>query len=401
MGKLVTKFVGLKTSLVSICLLLITLVAVSQVPVITTLLSTISLNQLGLLMVVSFLFASQFNNSRFALLILLFAVLIAIELDKTVIVKSVPLTAEIINLAVIFFFGGLTFFKDRNLLSVHLFARLALFFVAYMMSLAWLEILEYLAQYAVDIPFYSLFSSYLAIELPLLVVICLYLVQCLRTTHLFYPAALASVVLWYLTQSQLTGINWQISLTILVCYYLLSVVASSYFLAYRDELTGLPSRRALNQLALSLGRNYSVAMMDVDHFKKFNDTYGHDIGDQVLKLVAAKLKQVRAGGKVFRYGGEEFTVVFPRKNAEQVFNELDKLRQEIADYKMVIRQGVRKTKKDRNPKKKQATQEKTVSVTISIGVAQRHSGQSFEMVLKSADELLYKAKKRGRNNVTK
>ena len=84
-----------------------------------------------------------------------------------------------------------------------------------------------------------------------------------------------------------------------------------------------------------------------------------------------------------------------------MFNELDNLRQSIADYQMVIRQGVRKTKKDRTPKGKQQVREKTVSVTISIGVAQRMKGQTFEHVLKASDELLYKAKKSGRNNVTK
>jgi len=178
------------------------------------------------------------------------------------------------------------------------------------------------------------------------------------------------------------------------------VLINSYLLAYRDDLTSLPSRRALNQLAMSLGSKYTVAMMDIDHFKKFNDTYGHDIGDQVLKLVASKLAKVKGGGKVFRYGGEEFTVVFPRKSTSQTLDQLEALRQAIAEYKMVVRQPQRKTQSKNARGNSKATNEKSVSVTISIGVAQRQSKQSFEQTLKQADLALYRAKKKGRNNVS-
>ena len=396
-----SKLIGLKTSITSVFLILVAIIAVHQVPAIAQLLGEVSFNQLALLMLISFLFACQFNHSRFALMILLFASVVVLESGKLSDFSLPAISSQTIELSVMFFFAGLAFFKDRSLFSVHIVPRLALFVFAYLASLGWLFIVESLASYETAIPFYPLIKPYLAIDVIFGVVILIYMFKCATTTHLFYPAALASLLLWYVTRAHFIDVSWQLSLTLLVSYYLLSVVASSYFLAYRDELTGLPSRRALNQLALSLGRNYSVAMMDVDHFKKFNDTYGHDIGDQVLKLVAAKLKQVKGGGRVFRYGGEEFTVIFPRKSAQQVFDELDNLRQSIADYQMVIRQGVRKTKKDRTPKGKQQMREKTVSVTISIGVAQRMKGQTFEQVLKASDELLYKAKKSGRNNVTK
>ena len=115
-----------------------------------------------------------------------------------------------------------------------------------------------------------------------------------------------------------------------------SVVIDSYGLAYRDELTGLPSRRALNQLGLSLGNRYTVAMMDIDHFKQFNDTYGHDVGDQVLQWVGTQLTKLRGGGRVFRYGGEEFTLVFPRKKLEQTLERLETLRHSIAEHDLLI-----------------------------------------------------------------
>lgn len=75
-----------------------------------------------------------------------------------------------------------------------------------------------------------------------------------------------------------------------------SIIQDSYSMAFTDELTGLPSRRALKQDMMKLGMNYVIAMLDIDHFKKFNDTYGHDTGDEALKLVASVIKDVTGGG---------------------------------------------------------------------------------------------------------
>jgi len=80
------------------------------------------------------------------------------------------------------------------------------------------------------------------------------------------------------------------------------LVATSYRMAYHDDLTGLPGRRAMNEVLLQLGSRYAMAMVDVDHFKRFNDTYGHDVGDQVLRMVASRLGVVSAAGKLFDTG---------------------------------------------------------------------------------------------------
>ena len=179
-----------------------------------------------------------------------------------------------------------------------------------------------------------------------------------------------------------------------------------YNMAYRDELTGLPQRRALNEQMLALGRHYTLAMLDVDHFKKFNDAHGHDIGNQVLQMVASQIKKVTGGGKAFRYGGEEFTVVFSGKDIDEAEFHLEKVRAAIENYEMVIRQQERREDKDNGSKshrKKGSFRraDQKVSVTISIGVASRQSrNESPDDVLKFADEALYKAKGGGRNRVS-
>jgi diguanylate cyclase (GGDEF)-like protein len=255
-------------------------------------------------------------------------------------------------------------------------------------------------QFSTPLVFNTL-SPYVAVELPVIVCFSLVLFRSIKTADLVTSALFISLLLWFVEYYQWHNLPLYLALTLLTVYYLLIVVIDAYFLAYRDDLTGLPSRRALNQLALSLGRNYTVAMLDIDHFKKFNDTYGHDIGDQVLKLVSSKIGNVKGGGKAFRYGGEEFTIVFPRKSMEHSIDELEIVRQAIQDYKIVIRQPQRKTKQARSQGKlasKNGT--KTVSVTISIGVANREGKQTFEQALKRSDQALYKAKKQGRNNVS-
>lgn len=176
------------------------------------------------------------------------------------------------------------------------------------------------------------------------------------------------------------------------------VVEISYTMAFRDELTGLPGRRALNQTLMKLGGRYTIAMLDVDHFKKFNDRYGHDIGDEVLKMVASRMARVNGGGKPFRYGGEEFTIVFAGKNTEAALPHLEQLRESIADYPFTVRGPGRPRKKPGEAKDGSSQQ---VRITVSIGAAEREGeSRSTQDVIKNADKALYRAKKAGRNRVT-
>lgn len=200
---------------------------------------------------------------------------------------------------------------------------------------------------------------------------------------------------------------WPIFVMAGALYLGASLIRDSYNMAYRDELTGLPHRRALNEQFLSMSSRYSLAMLDVDHFKKFNDKHGHDVGDQVLQMVAGKIRQVKGGGKAYRYGGEEFSIVFPRMNKDDAYYYLDEVRKAIQNYEMVIRKDPRVDEQENRGAKRNRQKgsfrraEEKVSVTISIGVADRVSfDQSPDDVLKTADEALYRAKKAGRNQVS-
>jgi diguanylate cyclase (GGDEF)-like protein len=180
-----------------------------------------------------------------------------------------------------------------------------------------------------------------------------------------------------------------------------AVLRDSHRMAFRDELTGLPGRRALDERLKATGRSYAVAMVDVDHFKKFNDAHGHDVGDQVLKLVASRLAGVGGGGIAFRYGGEEFTILFPGKDADGALPYLEQLRAGVAGYRMALRAPDRPRRTRKGKLRRGAPGgTKHLSVTVSIGVAARtarHEGP--EAVIKAADRALYRAKRAGRNRV--
>lgn len=185
---------------------------------------------------------------------------------------------------------------------------------------------------------------------------------------------------------------------------LFALVRNNFHLAYRDELTGLPTRRALGDQLLKLGRSYSIAMVDVDHFKRFNDRYGHDVGDQVLKMVATYLARAGGGSRAYRYGGEEFTLVFSGKQTADAVPHLEALRAAIADARFVVRskpRPKRKASKKTRAKRKAAgsSGKKPVGIRVSIGVADNKSADSPEQVIKAADKALYRAKKKGRNRV--
>lgn len=203
-----------------------------------------------------------------------------------------------------------------------------------------------------------------------------------------------------------------------------SLIETSYVLAYHDELTGIHGRRAFNEALLSLDQQYAIAIVDIDHFKKFNDTYGHDVGDQVLCMVAKRLSQVGGDGQAFRCGGEEFAIVFRNTSAKEAFEHLDSLRQVIEKSTFQVRgserRAERRAEKRSDPQnelrtggsdRRKPTRKKTasaspsqspdrLSVNVSIGVAEPSTRyRQPEQVIQAADQALYRAKNKGRNRV--
>jgi len=180
-----------------------------------------------------------------------------------------------------------------------------------------------------------------------------------------------------------------------------SIIQDLYRKAYLDELTGIPTRRALMEELMKIGNKYTVAMLDIDFFKKFNDTYGHSVGDNALKFVATMMKNVTGGGKIYRYGGEEFTIIFPGKGVDEVIPHLEKLRDKISRRGFILR-GQDRPKKKPKKVKPRSNSSKRLFLTVSIGVSEKtERNKTADDVIKSADNALYRAKKKGRNCISK
>ena len=187
-----------------------------------------------------------------------------------------------------------------------------------------------------------------------------------------------------------------------------ALLQESHRMAFKDGLTGLPNRRALDEELRALGPHYAIAMADVDHFKSFNDEHGHDIGDQVLRLVAARLARVEGGGRAFRFGGEEFTVLFPGASLTEAMPHLERIRGEIERYQMAMRGEDRPKDPEEGEKRRAGASadgepaDKVLSVTVSFGAAEPGGKATAPaQVLKAADKALYRAKRAGRNQVSR
>lgn len=185
------------------------------------------------------------------------------------------------------------------------------------------------------------------------------------------------------------------SAALLMCLY--AIMQETWRMAYMDELTSLQGRRALSEKLQRISGTYTIAMLDVDHFKKFNDNFGHDTGDAVLRMIAAKMAKVEGGGLPYRYGGEEFAILFNGKKQDEATRYLDNLRVEIAGSPFVIRHKARR----RNDKGGRKDDNKVVKITVSIGFADSSNKPATPWdVVKLADQALYRAKGKGRNCIS-
>ncbi len=162
--------------------------------------------------------------------------------------------------------------------------------------------------------------------------------------------------------------------------------------ATTDGLTNLANRKAFDDEfaracaeADENGTVLTVAVLDIDHFKNFNDTWGHQTGDQVIRYVASVIGRLGCTPRFSaRYGGEEFAMIFPGEDAAVVERCLEEIREEVASRML----------------KRRSTNEDLGTVTISSGLATRHEGESGVCVMERADAALYASKRGGRNRVT-
>ncbi|WP_416886724.1 diguanylate cyclase [Marinospirillum sp.] len=287
-------------------------------------------------------------------------------------------------------------FSDLLLRSLMLGGFLLLGYLALIFSPSWLDSFFTLIHFPrLHLPWLRLpqASSFVFLASCLLLAFLL-----IRRPQPFYAAQLACLIGFTLTLPYFaTPYLASISVSLLLFIIGAAVVHEAFNMAFKDDLTGLPGRRALNQRLLRLGKKYTLVMADVDHFKKFNDTYGHDAGDQVLQVVAHILKGVEGGGQAYRYGGEEFTLVFAGQTAEGAQPYVEQVRQRLADYAIALRGQQRPVKK---PSAKGKDGAQRVQVTMSFGVAEKTPDLiDAEAVIKAADQALYAAKKAGRNCV--
>jgi diguanylate cyclase len=162
--------------------------------------------------------------------------------------------------------------------------------------------------------------------------------------------------------------------------------------AMTDALTNLANRKSFDENlakacieADKTAQPMCLAVVDIDHFKRFNDTWGHQTGDQVLRYVASVLGRVARNPRVAaRYGGEEFAMIFPGEMAREVETCLNAIREEVGTRAL----------------RRRSTNDELGAVTISAGFAQRARGESASALLERADEALYASKRAGRNRVT-
>jgi diguanylate cyclase (GGDEF)-like protein len=217
------------------------------------------------------------------------------------------------------------------------------------------------------------------------------------------PQALECGMFWALISALLAfGVDVPASASIALAgaglVLLVSLVEISHAIAYGDELTGLSSRRALTETLAGLDGAYTIAMVDIDHFKVFNDTYGHEAGDQLLRMIGARLAEVGGGGRPFRYGGEEFAVIFSNMPLDDALPHLEALRRSIESTGFGLRSSDRSRRRDGTPRVARTTHRVSVSVSIGAAEAARHAAPAHE-VLDAADAALYRAKRSGRNRV--
>lgn len=274
----------------------------------------------------------------------------------------------------------------------------------YKLSLILLEILLLAFLYPVVSEFVTSWLSLIPqirilggrLNLPLLslvLTIIVYLIMFLTARRNYYSHNLI-LLFWLMLTAELSvssGLSWRylsfpmhhaIFLSGSGLLYNVKILDLARGKAYRDQLTQIPNRMALDEYLLRLSGQYAICRIDIDGFRDFNETYGSEAGDKVLQQVAGYL-QKDTSGRAFRSGGGKFTVVYPGKTVDEVEDELENVRKRVADNKVKVTR-----------KSKRASKVLERKITISLGLADSDGDyQSAEDVLSDADNALFRAEK--------
>ncbi len=225
-----------------------------------------------------------------------------------------------------------------------------------------------------------------------------FLTAILTTLIPLYLALYVSLIPGAVTLKTDSSFHVILSMTALSAVLLHSILHTYWRRVYLDALTGIPNRQALDERLHTLSGAYALAMVDIDHFKKFNDTYGHEEGDNVLRMVAQHL-QSHLGPKAFRYGGEEFCVVFEGVETAGAEKLMEETREGLEKRKFTIRaRRRRKGESERAFKARDGGSSPKITISVGVALAGAKTTSSHQ-VIKKADQALYQAKDRGRNRI--
>jgi len=406
----------LKTTIKNIFSILLPFILITLAYTFFTKTGTMSQSQLDIIkyfpygiFIIGSIIAWKFNRSReFFVLILLTLCLISINYSIGLVGKETESIDiyTIVSLMIPINIALFSFLKERGIFSLWGFIRIGFIVFELLLSLLIIYseeriIIDLINKDLLPISFKTTGMPQISIVVFFITFIILIIRYILYKSYqeISFIGVLSS--LFYVLHNNDNQILYSIFFAAGGIILIISIIHDSYSMAFSDELTGLPSRRALKQDMMKLGVNYVIAMVDIDFFKKFNDTYGHDTGDEVLKLIASIMKDVTGGGKSYRYGGEEFTILFPGKSIKDALPHLEELRETISKRGFTPR-GKDRPKKKQKKKTKSSNGIKQVKITVSIGVSQKSDKHKTpDEVLRSSDTALYRAKKKGRNCVCK
>ncbi len=355
------------------------------------------------LLVVFALFMSLWFQNSNSFYMVCFILVAYIFMSTTV--TSPPMLLEAVTLVSILLPVNavwLGFSKERGIFSTYgrnkaiiILGQLIWVFISIMGKSSAQTDVEVVAQAALSIkaPAFALFV------LAIGILLASYLLKKQQMSLTFVAVLLTALIALHFAHRPLVLAVFATAIFVIVVVALFDV---SYSLAFRDTLTGVLSRRAMEQELLKLGSKYTIAIADLDHFKHINDNFGHDVGDEVLKMVASILQTYSGRAKVFRYGGEEFVILFAGMSCNEVIPQLEKMRKAVERRPFILRAEGRPKDKPDQQKPGSSKGRGVINVTMSIGVAQKNDLlKTSQDVIRKADEALYKSKNGGRNCVTK